>query len=84
MHKFHSVFLSHDGSVYSCGHGQGGRLGLNSEKAILTPLKIRHSSANPETFIQIAVGRDHTVLLTESGNVSTYIYIYLSNVSLSK
>jgi len=25
MSKFHSVFVSHNGQAYSCGHGLGGR-----------------------------------------------------------
>ena len=33
--KFHSVFLSRDGSVLSCGHGLGGRLGHDTEQSIV-------------------------------------------------
>ncbi|XP_066994710.2 inhibitor of Bruton tyrosine kinase [Anabrus simplex] len=75
MHKFHSVFLTHDGRVFSCGHGQGGRLGLDSEKAVLTPhqMKLGHQAGSglPEICSTVSVGRDHTVLLMESGAVMT-------------
>ena len=35
MCKFHSVFLSADGRVFTCGHGRGGRLGHGNEETIL-------------------------------------------------
>ncbi|XP_069705770.1 inhibitor of Bruton tyrosine kinase [Periplaneta americana] len=76
MHKFHSVFVAHDGRVFSCGHGQGGRLGLGSEAAALTPCAMRlqqsgsHSPDNSAVSCTMAcVGRDHTVLLMENGTV---------------
>jgi alpha-tubulin suppressor-like RCC1 family protein len=76
MHKFHSVFVTQDGRVFSCGHGQGGRLGLSSEVAALTPRAVcmqnagRHSPDGPAVSCTMAsVGRDHTVLLMENGTV---------------
>ena len=33
--KFHSVFLSERGWVYTCGHGHGGRLGHGNDKTCL-------------------------------------------------
>lgn len=38
MCKFHSVFLSQKGQVYTCGHGQGGRLGHGDEQTYLVGL----------------------------------------------
>ena len=79
MHKFHSVFVSHDGRVFSCGHGQGGRLGLGSEGAALTPCAVRvqnNGNQGPDSSLlscsMASVGRDHTVLLMENGTVSSY------------
>lgn len=76
MHKFHSVFVTHDGRAFSCGHGQGGRLGLSSEVATLTPHAVRlqspgsHSPDGPAVSCTMAcVGRDHTVFLMENGTV---------------
>lgn len=36
--KFHSVFLSQKGQVFTCGHGQGGRLGHGDEQTYLVRL----------------------------------------------
>ena len=33
--KFHTVFLSHRGEVFTCGHGRGGRLGHKNEQSII-------------------------------------------------
>lgn len=33
--KFHSVFVTHCGQVYVCGHGRGGRLGVSCEDGML-------------------------------------------------
>ncbi|KAK3551005.1 hypothetical protein QTP70_011527 [Hemibagrus guttatus] len=68
--KFHSVFLSQKGQVYTCGHGQGGRLGHGDEQTYLVPrivegLVSHHCS-------QVAAARDHTVVLTEEGYVYTF------------
>ncbi|CAB1333636.1 unnamed protein product, partial [Coregonus sp. 'balchen'] len=62
--KFHSVFLSQKGQVYTCGHGQGGRLGHGDEQTYLGLLS-HHCS-------QVAAAKDHTVVLTEEGYVYTF------------
>ncbi|XP_076077944.1 inhibitor of Bruton tyrosine kinase-like [Mytilus galloprovincialis] len=67
MCKYHSVFLSHTGQVYTCGHGQGGRLGHGDEHTCLVPRQVE--SLNNEVCIQIAAARDHTLILVESGIV---------------
>ena len=35
MDKYHTLFLSDNGSVYSCGIGVGGRLGHDNEESVL-------------------------------------------------
>lgn len=78
MSKFHSVFVSSTGEAYSCGIGQGGKLGHGSEATVISPTKINieaESSVNNKikkstVIIQAAVGLYHSVLLTDSGNVS--------------
>jgi alpha-tubulin suppressor-like RCC1 family protein len=35
MCKFHAVFLTDNGNVWTCGHGLGGRLGHGDENTIL-------------------------------------------------
>jgi len=32
MCKYHTVFLTQTGQVYTCGHGHGGRLGHDDEE----------------------------------------------------
>ncbi|XP_075001483.1 inhibitor of Bruton tyrosine kinase isoform X4 [Calonectris borealis] len=59
--KFHSVFLSHKGHVYTCGHGQGGRLGHGDEQTCLVQAK----NLKGRMVIGVAAGRFHTVLWTK-------------------
>ncbi len=63
MGKFHTVFLSHQGSVYTCGHGQGGRLGLGTEEASLVPHRVE--GLGDGSCVLIAAARDHTMFLME-------------------
>ncbi|XP_023610956.1 inhibitor of Bruton tyrosine kinase isoform X5 [Myotis lucifugus] len=59
--KFHSVFLSQKGQVYTCGHGPGGRLGHGDEQTCL--MQAKHLKGR--TIIGVAAGRFHTVLWTK-------------------
>lgn len=68
--KFHSVFLSQKGQVYTCGHGQGGRLGHGDELTCLVPRLVK--GLNTHSCSQVAAAKDHTVVLTEDGNVYTF------------
>ncbi|XP_017933565.2 inhibitor of Bruton tyrosine kinase isoform X1 [Manacus vitellinus] len=68
--KFHSVFLSHKGQVYTCGHGQGGRLGHGDEQTCLVPRLVEGLAGHQCS--QIAAAKDHTVILTEDGYVYTF------------
>lgn len=68
--KFHSVFLSQKGQVFTCGHGQGGRLGHGDEQTYLVPRMVEGLLSHHCS--QIAAARDHTVVLTEEGYVYTF------------
>ncbi|KAI5106425.1 inhibitor of Bruton tyrosine kinase, partial [Silurus meridionalis] len=68
--KFHSVFLSQKGQVYTCGHGQGGRLGHGDEQTYLVPRLVEGLVSHHCS--QVAAARDHTVVLTEEGYVYTF------------
>ncbi|KAM9383444.1 inhibitor of Bruton tyrosine kinase isoform 2-T2 [Phaethornis superciliosus] len=68
--EFHSVFLSHKGQVYTCGHGQGGRLGHGDEQTCLVPRLVEGLGGHQCS--QIAAAKDHTVVLTEDGYVYTF------------
>ncbi|XP_043930033.1 inhibitor of Bruton tyrosine kinase [Protopterus annectens] len=68
--EFHSVFLSQKGQVYTCGHGQGGRLGHGDEQTCLIP-RVVEGLINHQCC-QVAAAKDHTVVLTEDGYVYTF------------
>ncbi|XP_073445780.1 inhibitor of Bruton tyrosine kinase isoform X2 [Dendrobates tinctorius] len=68
--KFHSVFLSQKGQVYTCGHGQGGRLGHGDELTCLVPRLVEGLTTH--SCSQVAAAKDHTVVLTEDGYVYTF------------
>ncbi|XP_071998162.1 inhibitor of Bruton tyrosine kinase isoform X2 [Engystomops pustulosus] len=68
--KFHSVFLSQKGQVYTCGHGQGGRLGHGDEVTCLVPRLVEGLSTH--SCSQVAAAKDHTVVLTEDGYVYSF------------
>ncbi|XP_061479196.1 inhibitor of Bruton tyrosine kinase isoform X2 [Rhineura floridana] len=68
--KFHSVFLSQKGQVYTCGHGQGGRLGHGDEQTCLIPRLVE--SLMGHQCSQVAAAKDHTLVLTEDGCVYTF------------
>ncbi|XP_006143411.1 LOW QUALITY PROTEIN: inhibitor of Bruton tyrosine kinase [Tupaia chinensis] len=68
--KFHSVFLSQKGQVYTCGHGPGGRLGHGDEQTCLVPRLVE--GLRGHNCSQVAAAKDHTVVLTEDGCVYTF------------
>lgn len=85
MEKFHTVMVSACGRVWTCGHGQGGRLGLGTQRTVLAPTQVQLGSIskrltlNPkctpgqrEVCVAAAVGRDHTLLLMESHSVLVF------------
>lgn len=78
MNKFHSVFVTSSGQAFSCGIGQGGKLGLGSEATVIIPQKINLEAENClnskikklAVIVEAALGTHHTILLAETGNVS--------------
>lgn len=72
LDKFHLVLVSNDGRVFSCGHGQGGRLGLGTENTVLEPHQLKFNAINTPSFVckDVAIGRDHSLFLSENGQVS--------------
>ncbi|XP_074626926.1 inhibitor of Bruton tyrosine kinase-like [Acropora palmata] len=70
MCKFHTVFLSSDGRVLTCGHGNGGRLGHGNQDTILEPREVE--LLRDVKCAAIAAGEDHTVVVTADGSVYTF------------
>ena len=65
--KYHSVFLTRGGALYTCGKGQGGRLASGHEDHIMEPRLVK---VNFGKAVHIAAGADHTVVINEHGQVS--------------
>ncbi|XP_061171196.1 inhibitor of Bruton tyrosine kinase-like isoform X2 [Saccostrea echinata] len=65
--KYHSVFLTTDGQVYTCGHGQGGRLGHGNEQTYTVPRQVE--TLKGQICTQVVASRDHTVFLLTDGSV---------------
>src|SRR3990167_6868631 len=69
----HSVFLTTIGEVYVCGSNINNQLGLplknnNPETSVLVPTKIQ-LFMQFKKFVAISAGINHTLFLTEDGNV---------------
>lgn len=71
LSKFHTLFVSSNGCVYSCGHGQGGRLGLDTNDPVITPRPIKAFSSI--SIVKAAVGPDHSLFLSDSGQVNNMV-----------
>uniref|UniRef100_A0A2M4AFK3 BTB domain-containing protein n=2 Tax=Anopheles triannulatus TaxID=58253 RepID=A0A2M4AFK3_9DIPT len=68
---YHSVFLTHgtEAEVYATGHGVGGRLGMGIENTIAHPAKVAVPVKAGDRIIDVATGKHHTLILTESSSI---------------
>ncbi|CAD5123252.1 DgyrCDS11610 [Dimorphilus gyrociliatus] len=69
MNEFHTMFLSSGGIVYTCGHGQKGRLGLGDELTYVKPQRVNY--LKDKLCISVIASRDHSIFLTSDGTVYT-------------
>ena len=63
MCKYHTVFITKEGLVYTCGQGHGGRLGHPTEDICVVP-KLVEAMKN-EVCVDAAASTNHTLLLTD-------------------
>ncbi|KAL0087570.1 regulator of chromosome condensation 1/beta-lactamase-inhibitor protein II [Phycomyces blakesleeanus] len=71
MSKYHTAILTSEprNNLLLCGFGRGGRLGTGKVvDTQLTPIAVQW----PEYIVAVALGRDHTIALSKSGNVITF------------
>lgn len=69
MSKFHTAVLTNEqtSNIRLCGYGSSGRMGNSGLRISLEPLADFHHK-----IAQVALGLDHTVLLTTSGDLFTF------------
>jgi alpha-tubulin suppressor-like RCC1 family protein len=67
----HTMFLTDDGNVYGVGYNSQYQLGYSNRSSQLTPryLSWFREGGNNITISQIACGGNHTMFLTDDGNV---------------
>lgn len=71
--KFHSALLTTSRRLFVCGHGRGGRLGLERGSTVLTPKEL--VLPDNQRVLAVAAGKDHTVMVTDRG----HLYVTGSN-----
>jgi len=63
----HSLFLSSNHKLYTCGHGYLGQLGLGNNKNFDSPIIVK--SLTNKKIIEISAGWSHSLVLTNEGNI---------------
>jgi alpha-tubulin suppressor-like RCC1 family protein len=74
MSKLHTAVLTTDpvSNLYMCGHGPGGRLGTGSETTRYQFTCIESGGLGQKKVISIALGQNHTLAITEEGEIYTW------------
>ena len=65
---YHTLFLDKAGKVYTCGYGNGGRLGLGTEQTKNIPTLI----PSLKDIVKVSCSRDHSLALTSEGEVYSW------------
>ncbi|RNA45258.1 inhibitor of Bruton tyrosine kinase-like [Brachionus plicatilis] len=65
MSKFHTVFMTKSGEVYTCGFGMDGRLGHQNELTLVSPKQVE--ALKSEKITQIEACRNNSYFLTCEG-----------------
>ena len=68
----HTMFVCRTGSVYSCGDGYKGKLGLGDQESRSIPTLIPEDNFNKEHIEQVASGGIHSTAVSKEGHVFTW------------
>jgi hypothetical protein len=67
--SLHSAAVTHDGALFTWGHGRHGKLGHGDRQGRLLPTLIAQSIFGGRSVVMTACGAAHTLILTEDGMV---------------
>lgn len=70
MGNSHSLFLTEDGEILSCGIDDYGRLGTGASSNATVPAPL--TELVDETIVQVAAGNAHSIALTDDGKIYTW------------
>lgn len=66
----HSLFLTDDGEILSCGIDDYGRLGTGASSNATVPAPL--TELLDETIVQVSAGNAHSIALTDDGRIFTW------------
>ena len=66
----HSLFLTEDGEILSCGIDDYGRLGTGASSNATVPAPL--TELVDDTIVQVAAGNAHSIALTDDGKIFTW------------
>ena len=69
----HSLFVTAGGVVFTCGDGHDGRLGHGDDSIRLKPIPVAALVQNMVHAVAVQAGGAHTLVLSNAGEVSTYV-----------
>lgn len=79
---YHSLFLTDDNRLWSCGYNFTGELGIGNKENSLIPRPITFFE-NKAPIVSVAVGSQHTLVLLEDGEVYSWGYNKFGQLGLA-